>query len=156
MQRQQLDQETGLFYNRYRYYDPAGGRYVTQDLIGLAGGVNKYVYPSNPLQKVDPLGLYILPVLYALGEALGWLAGAVIIAKAGSQAAEALSEGHYAAAEVGNRADLHTAEIARQMNMTNLKKNRILHVTLPRVLHAERVKLIMGKLINWRPVLMRG
>jgi RHS repeat-associated protein len=58
MQGQQLDSETGLFYNRYRYYDPSGGRYVTQDPIGLAGGVNFYGYVGGePLSLIDPFGL---------------------------------------------------------------------------------------------------
>lgn len=38
MQGQQYDEESGLHYNRYRYYDPQGGRYVTQDPIGLVRG----------------------------------------------------------------------------------------------------------------------
>ncbi|MDD0815431.1 RHS domain-containing protein [Curvibacter sp. HBC28] len=58
MQGQQRDQETGLFYNRYRYYIPRVGRYVTQDPVGLQGGVHLYQYAStNPLQWTDPLGL---------------------------------------------------------------------------------------------------
>jgi RHS repeat-associated protein len=57
MQGQQIDRESGLFYNRHRYYDPAMGRYITQDPIGLAGGFNNYCYPTNPMQMVDPLGL---------------------------------------------------------------------------------------------------
>jgi RHS repeat-associated protein len=57
MQGQQIDRESGLFYNRHRYYDPQMGRYITQDPIGLAGGVNNYCYPNNPMQMVDPLGL---------------------------------------------------------------------------------------------------
>jgi RHS repeat-associated protein len=58
MQGQQLDAETGLLYNRYRYYDPAGGRYVTQDPIGLLGGWNTYTYADgSPTTKTDPLGL---------------------------------------------------------------------------------------------------
>ena len=36
-QGQWQDEETGLYYNRYRYYDPKQGRYITQDPIGLAG-----------------------------------------------------------------------------------------------------------------------
>ena len=48
-QGQQLDQETGLHYNRFRYYDPSIGNYVTQDPIGLLGGVNKNIYPLNPV-----------------------------------------------------------------------------------------------------------
>jgi RHS repeat-associated protein len=60
MQGQQLDAETGLFYNRYRYYDPAGGRYVTQDPIGLLGGANLYGYVGgDPLFYVDPHGLQV-------------------------------------------------------------------------------------------------
>ncbi len=37
---QQYDEESGLYYNRYRYYDPLQGRYITQDPIGLAGEWN--------------------------------------------------------------------------------------------------------------------
>ncbi|EFC1881637.1 rhs element protein RhsD, partial [Escherichia coli] len=54
---QQHDEESGLDYNRHRYYDPLQGRYITQDPIGLAGGWSLYAYPLNPVQHVDPLGL---------------------------------------------------------------------------------------------------
>lgn len=54
---QQYDEETGLYYNRHRYYNPEQGRYITQDPIGLRGGWNLYAYPLNPVQGVDPLGL---------------------------------------------------------------------------------------------------
>ncbi len=54
---QQYDDESGLCYNRNRYYDPLQGRYITQDPIGLSGGWNLYQYPLNPVHKVDPLGL---------------------------------------------------------------------------------------------------
>jgi RHS repeat-associated protein len=54
---QQYDEETGLHYNRHRYYNPRQGRYITQDPIGLSGGWNTYVYPLNPVQFIDPLGL---------------------------------------------------------------------------------------------------
>ncbi len=56
---QQYDEETGLYYNRYRYYDPLQGRYITQDPIGLRGGWNPYTYPLNPVAEVDPLGLCV-------------------------------------------------------------------------------------------------
>ena len=46
---QHHDRETGLYYNRHRYYDPGIGSYVNQDPIGLAGGVNTFMYPVNPI-----------------------------------------------------------------------------------------------------------
>ncbi|EPA2810130.1 RHS repeat-associated core domain-containing protein, partial [Escherichia coli] len=54
---QQYDEESGLYYNRHRYYDPLQGRYITQDPIGLKGGWNFYQYPLNPVINVDPQGL---------------------------------------------------------------------------------------------------
>ncbi|UKJ21428.1 RHS repeat-associated core domain-containing protein [Enterobacter mori] len=54
---QQFDEETGLYYNRHRYYDPQLGRYITQNPIRLKGGWNFYQYPFNPVSKIDPLGL---------------------------------------------------------------------------------------------------
>ncbi len=51
------DEETGLYYNRFRYYDPEGGRYVSEDPIGLGGGLAQYGYVHNPLAWLDPLGL---------------------------------------------------------------------------------------------------
>jgi len=51
------DEESGLYYNRHRYYDPLQGRYITQDPIGLKGGWNFYQYPLNPVINVDPQGL---------------------------------------------------------------------------------------------------
>ncbi|GGC23017.1 PAAR-like domain-containing protein [Pseudoduganella buxea] len=59
-QGQYEDEETGLFYNRYRYYDPHCGRYLTQDPIGLAGGRNFYQYVASPTTHIDPLGLLAL------------------------------------------------------------------------------------------------
>lgn len=51
------DAETGLHYNLHRYYDPRIGRYLTPDPIGLAGSLNFYDYPRDPINWVDPLGL---------------------------------------------------------------------------------------------------
>jgi len=56
-QGQYLDDETGLHYNRYRYYDPYSGYFVSPDPIGLLGGLNGHAYAPNPVQWVDPLGL---------------------------------------------------------------------------------------------------
>jgi len=53
---QQEDPETGLHYNRYRYYDPETGRYLTNDPIGLDGGLHSYEYGPNPVAWSDPMG----------------------------------------------------------------------------------------------------
>ncbi len=54
---QYYDEETGLHYNLFRYYAPECGRFISQDPIGLAGGINLYAYAPNPLSYIDPLGL---------------------------------------------------------------------------------------------------
>jgi RHS repeat-associated protein len=51
------DAESGLHYNRWRYYDPAMRRYITPDPIGLRGGINLYRYCPNPVNWIDPSGL---------------------------------------------------------------------------------------------------
>lgn len=56
-QGQYYDQETGLHYNRHRYYDPSVGQFISQDPIGLLGGENNYQYAPNPIKWIDPLGL---------------------------------------------------------------------------------------------------
>lgn len=70
------DAETGLHQNYYRDYDPVIGRYLTTDPIGLAGGLNPYEYAaSNPVTKVDPLGLYQSDVHFYMTYFLAIVAG---------------------------------------------------------------------------------
>jgi RHS repeat-associated protein len=52
-----FDRETGLHYNRFRYYSPELGRYMESDPSGVEGGLNLYAYTSNPLIRVDVRGL---------------------------------------------------------------------------------------------------
>lgn len=55
---QRYDRYTGLFQNGFRDYDPASGRYVQSDPIGLLGGVSTYSYvKASPMNRMDPLGL---------------------------------------------------------------------------------------------------
>ncbi|MBC3478932.1 MULTISPECIES: RHS repeat-associated core domain-containing protein, partial [Pseudomonas] len=56
-QGQYHDHETGLHYNRYRYYDPRVGRFVSQDPISYGGGLNLFAYAPNPIFWIDPFGL---------------------------------------------------------------------------------------------------
>ncbi len=59
---QYADAESGLHYNRFRYYDGETGQYLCPDPIGLEGGLNPYGYVHNPVSWVDPLGLATCPM----------------------------------------------------------------------------------------------
>ena len=54
---QYYDEESELHYNRFRYYSPETGQYISHDPIGLLGGLNPYGYVGIPTAFVDPLGL---------------------------------------------------------------------------------------------------
>jgi len=55
---QYLDLESGLSYNRFRYYSSSLGRFIISDPIGLRGGINTYIYVfNNPLYWIDLFGL---------------------------------------------------------------------------------------------------
>jgi RHS repeat-associated protein len=58
---QYQDPETGLHYNHHRYYDPATGRYLSPDPLGLAPAPNPHSYVPNPTSQADPLGLEACP-----------------------------------------------------------------------------------------------
>jgi RHS repeat-associated protein len=82
---QYYDQETGLHYNYYRYYDPRTGRYLTPDPIGLVGGINPFAYSdNNPTLWIDPFGLARYRVYWHLktaslfGMSAGKIEGLVI------------------------------------------------------------------------------
>ncbi len=73
---QYWDQETGLYYNYFRDYDPSMGRYIQSDPIGLAAGVNTYGYVyQNPARYIDPLGLDAVYSCGIEGTAVLGLAG---------------------------------------------------------------------------------
>ena len=56
-QGQWQDEETGLYYNRHRHYDPLAGQYASPDPIGLDGGDRQQGYVQRPTSWVDPFGL---------------------------------------------------------------------------------------------------
>ena len=64
---QYFEQETNLHYNYFRDYDPSVGRYTESDLVGLAGGLNTYLYvAADPLYWIDLRGLNT----YSSGETI--------------------------------------------------------------------------------------
>ncbi|MEK7941033.1 RHS repeat-associated core domain-containing protein [Burkholderia contaminans] len=76
---QYYDRESGLHYNRFRYYDPQTGRYINQDPIGLVGGINSYTYSDNqPSHSIDLLGLHTVTIGAIGGGAVAGPPGAVI------------------------------------------------------------------------------
>ncbi len=72
-QGQYEDEETGLFYNRYRYYSPEEGTYISQDPQRLLGGARLYAYVTDPNALVDIFGLN--PTYFPL-DSLGRATGA--------------------------------------------------------------------------------
>jgi RHS repeat-associated protein len=76
LQGQYFDEESGLHYNRYRYYDPGAGCFISQDPIGLLGGQNPYQFAASVLEWIDPLGLACAgrkPVLQTGNLREGWI-----------------------------------------------------------------------------------
>jgi RHS repeat-associated protein len=54
----EFDSETGLYYYRARYYDPAAGRFLSEDPFRFSAGINFYAYVENePIGLLDPYGL---------------------------------------------------------------------------------------------------
>ncbi|PQQ23210.1 hypothetical protein C6H64_22950 [Photorhabdus luminescens] len=51
------DSESGLFYNRHRYYESDTGQYLSPDPLNLSGGINPYGYVHDPVNWIDPFGL---------------------------------------------------------------------------------------------------
>ncbi|CAI8926274.1 RHS repeat-associated core domain-containing protein [Pseudomonas sp. IT-196MI5] len=84
-QGQYFDVETGLHYNRYRYYDPQVGRFIGKDPIGFAGGLNVYAYAPNPAGWVDPLGLSFAEAAANAALSAGKKSGAAAELRVGNQ-----------------------------------------------------------------------
>jgi RHS repeat-associated protein len=82
----EYDSETGQYYYRARYYNPATGRFLSEDPIGFYGGNNFYRYVGNdPADLIDPFGLWSWTGVGAgVGGALGGIGGALLGAGTGT------------------------------------------------------------------------
>jgi RHS repeat-associated protein len=82
---QYADGETGLYYNRFRYYSPKLGRYISKDPITFRAGLNFYRYCGNdPVNPADPLGLFGLKdaAVFGAGLVTAVAVGALVVATA--------------------------------------------------------------------------
>jgi RHS repeat-associated protein len=87
---QYFDEETGLYYNWNRYYDPKTGRYISPDPLFFEERTNLYLYAANnPARFIDPSGLMPLPFLAIAAIAVG--VGALLAG--GHKIASDLSQG---------------------------------------------------------------
>lgn len=69
---QHADGNTGLNYNRHRYYQPLTGKYINHDPIGIEGGINTYAYAfQSPAILTDPTGQFV-PVLMGIGAGIAF------------------------------------------------------------------------------------
>jgi RHS repeat-associated protein len=66
-QGQYEDDETGLYYNRFRYYSPKEGIYISQDPVKLLGGSKFYAYVKDPNRYIDAVGLAVVDALFEMG-----------------------------------------------------------------------------------------
>ena len=67
-----MDDGTGLFYMKARYYLPGVGRFTSKDPAGSFGGQNFYAYAlNNPLNYIDPLGLWYIDLGFSFGSPWG-------------------------------------------------------------------------------------
>ena len=77
LQNQHYDEETGLHYNFFRYYDPEIGRFTQQDPIKLLGGKNLYAVAWNAISYIDPLGLSSNDYVDEFGDYYGFTAATI-------------------------------------------------------------------------------
>lgn len=139
---QYYDAESGLYYNWNRYYDPSTGRYLQSDPIGLAGGLNTYVYALNrPTSLIDPTGTRNQ---YLVGACVAGVLTTVALDWAGvGQTADRVSNDFYAA-EI-NRFNDHIDSLSKEAsdcNDINKKANLINGIEN---LKTERNKLIAAQ-----------
>jgi RHS repeat-associated protein len=125
-QGQHVDSETGLAYNRFRYYDNESGGYINQDPISIQGGLNLYAYVHDPNTWVDTMGLTPSPNLNTNG-----------------------ATGNFGLYEIKINGELHKigkADLGRVTQSSNLPTR--LHQQLRILREANPGKIITGKVVE--------
>jgi RHS repeat-associated protein len=99
---QYWDAETGLHYNRARYYDPALGVYLSRDPDAQVAGPNQYAYvDGDPINRSDPLGLWEWPSAATVASVAGGLVVGIVVGVAVAAAVTALAPAIAGVALVG-------------------------------------------------------
>jgi RHS repeat-associated protein len=78
---QHEDHETGLHYNRFRYYDPQLGEYLSPDPLSVEGGLATYSYVHDPLTWIDPFGLSECPAPEPTSRGEAWFKARQLLGK---------------------------------------------------------------------------
>ncbi|MFZ6736047.1 RHS repeat-associated core domain-containing protein [Undibacterium sp. Ji42W] len=117
----------GLYYYRARYYSPATHRFIAEDPIGLAGGINGYGYVGgNPISFTDPSGLCIGPLavacVFIAENTVGLTIGAEVVAGAttGAMLTTLLPTSGMASVAKTCVANAETAVVAARSNYRSL------------------------------------
>jgi RHS repeat-associated protein len=120
------DVETGLYYNRFRYYDPKDGMYVSQEPIGLLSGeFNIYAYVSDPNFWLDLFGLAACPKkIKALQEGPN---GTIIIVKSKKEADELVKAAFPGYSKVRGIGPQDAVGIRRKRKMDRFKQGGAYH-----------------------------
>jgi RHS repeat-associated protein len=145
-----------LYYYRARYYDAGLARFIGEDPLGLAAGINPYVYAFNdPVNLVDPTGLrtYVLHGIWPDRTAFDDFAAALQEADPGTRALPwngklfggVLPSTHHVAAGLMNQilADLQTSPLAatEKLNLVGFSGGGLVAATLAQMLRARGVKV---------------
>ena len=107
----EIDDETGLYYYRARYYDPSVGQFISEDPIGFEGGdANLYRYVGNsPTNYVDPTGLFVVAAPVIPLAVKGAIVASYVVRETLFDTTEPLSDG--------------TPEEARRLRERNQRTN---------------------------------
>jgi RHS repeat-associated protein len=118
------DVETSLCYNRYRYYDPAAGRFISADPAGLDGGLNVFAVEGSTTSHIDPLGLWSQKDVTALQTGPN---NTVVTVKSKKEADELLKEAFPGYQKVNGVGHQEPSGARKKRKMDRFKKGGAYH-----------------------------